>query len=134
MMTGGVIAGRADVRVIVCTPGPGILNVMVLIPGMVLAKLIASRRDVKPSLAVSSAAVVTIKEGGSTLGIDLSALNSLVSPVVMFVAVAVTKAPGRVGETVTVKDALPLTSVVAAAVPRKVCPWPKPDGSAIGLS
>ncbi len=36
-------------------------------------------------------------------------------------------------DTVTVKLALPLASVVAVAVPRKVWPWPKPEGSAVVL-
>src|SRR5205807_1809137 len=53
MITGVRIGGRAFLRVMVCTPGPGILKVMVLIAGKVLAKVIALRSEVKPSLAVS---------------------------------------------------------------------------------
>ena len=44
IITGSVIVGRLVAGEIVLTPPPGILNVIVSIPGVALAQLIASRK------------------------------------------------------------------------------------------
>src|SRR5437016_3718192 len=101
------MVGRPDVRLIVWTPLPGMANVIVSSPGLLLAKVIASRSDVWQSVGLTtSAAVVTTNEPASK-----SALNSLVSLVVWSVAVAVTKFTvtlGGSGGSVVVQATLPL--------------------------
>ena len=74
---------------------------------------------VKPSLAVSSAAVVTMSEGVSLALERTAALNSLVSPV-LSVAVAVMNDPAPVPIAVKLTVAFPLESVVVFAAPRNV--------------
>ncbi len=127
MMTGSVIVGSADVGLIVCTPVPGMRNVMVSVPGLLLANVMASRSEVRLSFGlVSSSAVVT------TSGLTDTWLNSLVSLVAVSVAVDETMAAAVV--LVKLNDALPLVSVVTFTKPRKRCPWPKPLGSGAVLS
>jgi hypothetical protein len=48
MMTGLLMVGRADVRVIVLTPLPGIINLIVSVATVVLACRIAWRREPPP--------------------------------------------------------------------------------------
>src|SRR5947209_6325897 len=127
MMTGSVIVGSADVGLIVCTPVPGMRKVMVSAPGLLLANVMASRSEVRLSFGfVSSAAVVT------TSGLANTWLNSLVSFVLVSVAVAVTIAARAV--LVKLIGALPLASVVTFTKPRKRCPSPKLLGSGTSLS
>ena len=59
--------------------------------------------------------------------------NSEVSPVVVFVAVAVTQMfAGRLLDGVNEMAAFPWLSVVTVVEPIGVCPWPKPEGSGTG--
>ena len=48
MMTGSVIGGNAVVDMIVCTPAPGMLNVIVSSRGVELAQSIAARSEPGP--------------------------------------------------------------------------------------
>ena len=119
MTTGSTISGSAEVGLIVWTPVPAMLNVIESTPARVLARLIASRSDVWPSWAITSATVVTISEGASTN--TMAALNSLVSFVVKLVAVAVIAGPKEVMfAKLAVNDALPPASVIMFVKPRKV--------------
>jgi len=60
--------------------------------------------------------------------------NAEVSPVNVFVAVAVTQTfAARPLDGVNEMAAFPWLSVVTVAEPIGVCPCPKPDGSGIGL-
>ena len=59
--------------------------------------------------------------------------NSDVSPVVRFVAVAVTRLPNaREPATVAVNVVMPLASV-SRREPSKVLPWPWPEADAVGV-
>jgi len=70
MMTGSVIAGRAEVGVMVLIPAPEILKEMVSKPARLLASMIACRREPTPlsavfetvKVAALDADVITAKE------------------------------------------------------------------------
>ena len=111
------------------------LNVITSSPAFKLAKAIASRNEVTQSFATISAEVVTTSDDNSTHAVvSLVPENSEVS-FVGFVAVDVTKwFRGMIVGKLTRKAALPLASVVTVAEPKKVCPSPKPLGSAARLS
>src|SRR4051794_27906635 len=96
--TGSVIVGSGDVGLIVWVPEPGIANVIVSVPAMALARVIASRRlqwtvPQKPSPA--SSAALTVKEGSSVVPPATTARQAENSEVLPFgsVTVAVTKLP-----------------------------------------
>src|SRR6478752_10799939 len=84
MITGSVIAGKGDAGLIVWTLLPGILNVIVSVPGVLLAHTIASRSEPVPESLVF---VTTVHGGKVTL-----ALNSDVLPFAS-VAVATSMSP-----------------------------------------
>src|SRR4051812_16079030 len=67
-MTGTVMEGRADVRLIVWTPVPPMVNVIVFDPGVLFESMIACRSVCKPELAVE----VTEKGAGKTSSSSLS--------------------------------------------------------------
>src|ERR1051325_1301261 len=52
MMTGLMIGGRGDIRLMVCTPAPGMLNRMVSVSGLALAAVIAWRKELLPLSSV----------------------------------------------------------------------------------
>ena len=68
MDTGTVIGGRGEARLIVCTPGPGMLKSIVLGPGVALESSIAWRRVVVPFSPNGSAALVTVNEASKRRG------------------------------------------------------------------
>src|SRR5438067_1540207 len=126
MMTELVIVGRAEAGAIVWTPVPGIAKVIVWSVDDALALRIAWRSEPRPLSLV----LVTTKVGGRKAW-----ENSDVLPFGS-VAVAVnTDWPAGAGGRPTVKvPPLPELSVTRTTSPRKVCPWPKPVGSAAALA
>ena len=73
---------RSDNNVIVLTPEPAILKVMVSVPELLLAALIAARRLPAPLSLV----LVTIVEAGKLTFAKKISLAALVSPETRFVA------------------------------------------------
>src|SRR6185503_13030575 len=96
MRAGAVIAGSAESTLIVCTPEPGILNLIWFRPALPLAALIASRRVHPFVLAVHAPSLVSAVE--LTVKVDAAAAtqgeNSEVFPSGS-VAVAVRYEPGN---------------------------------------
>src|SRR3954454_7285353 len=116
MITGSVISGRAAVAgLIVCTPEPGIANVMVSRPGLAFAFVIACRSDPIPASFV----LVTVK--GLTMVTAFENVEVLAADTL--VAVAVNDAPSG-ADVAEVKDtsAIPLEFVVTVRVPNRVRP------------
>src|SRR6516164_7610555 len=127
MITGLVMVGKGVVGLMVCTPEPGMLKVIVFVPVRLFAKVIASRSEFTQSLALVSSAVVV-----TTSGLTRTMLNSLVSLVPKSVAVVLTLV--TTVEVVKLNDALPLASVVTLTAPKKNRPCPKQLGSGTLLS
>src|SRR5437870_1296777 len=101
MTTGSVIVGKADVGLIVCTPGPTIQNLMVSSPGVLLASRICCRNEPGPLSLV----FVTVRPETTHTSWE----NSEVSLVVMLVAVELMNWPsGTLVAGWKVNDASPL--------------------------
>src|SRR5437667_6008644 len=86
MITGSVIVGSADAGLIVWTPAPGMLKLIVSVPGVLLAQLIASRSEPGP---VSLVPMTIVLQSTCT---EALALNSDVLPL-LSVAVAMILSP-----------------------------------------
>src|SRR5262245_37066 len=84
MMTGSVMAGRADGGLVGRTPGAGMLKAIVSAPGAALAQMIAWRSEPRPESSV----LMTVVQDSTVA----AALNSDVLPAVS-VAVATILSP-----------------------------------------
>ena len=126
MVTGSVMSGSAFVGLMICTPPPGMLNVMLSMAVMAtLASRMAWRSEPGPALFV----VVTTKMLPGTVTVARThGENSEVLPSGS-VAVALMKRPVSVAETVVKMLALPLKSVLTLVEPRYCWPSPLVDGS-----
>src|SRR5271154_3622631 len=123
MITGSVMSGRGESGSITRSES-GRSKRMMFWPVWLLAASIASRSEPGPL----SAPVVTVNTSTWDGGIATAAENSEVS---LNVAVVVMNAPGATAAGRLASNwANPVESVETTVVPRNVCPWPYPDGSA----
>src|SRR5256885_741517 len=125
MLTGSVIVGRADVTWIVNGPTPWIAKKIWsgmegAALGMALARRIAWRSEPGPESLV----FVTLNIAGRR-PLARFMENADVSPVLRFVAVALTSVPtGTLVGTAVRMIAIPLALVVTVVEPIGVAPWP----------
>src|SRR5436190_20592242 len=87
MITGSVIDGRDVVGLMMCTPLPGMLKLIVSVPGVLLAQLMASRSEPAPvSLVFTTAALqapactVTLALNSDVLLAPSVAVATILSP------------------------------------------------------
>src|SRR5215831_9077946 len=90
MTTGSVIQGSAVSKLIVCRPAPGMLKLIVSVPGVLLADVMASRSEPGPE---SFVLVTTNGDGGGPV---VAPPNSDVLPL-LSVAVATSLSPAANG-------------------------------------
>ena len=147
MISAWLMLGRAEATLIVCGPLPAMSKT--ILSGepplaVLLAAMIASRSEIKPSAPllassvdrlvvspslvsalVSTVIVACALDTAATLRANSEVSVQALKPALLLVAVALMKAPtGTLRASVALIVALPDASVVTLANPRYVCPWP----------
>ena len=122
-MTVSVIVGRAEVRLIVWTPAPEMLNTIVSAPAAALAAITASRRLVTPSPAlITSLTVVTVKVANAWSHCACVASPTTIEASIVPVDASSTQSPYSV--MLPVRSVLAATSAPVRAANVFMASWP----------